>query len=398
VPPQMDGSIGGPLPNWKALFDAAGLDMSRFTATVPEWTPSQFGDTRAAWMGPLPGVSGQELRVEAAAFHGKPVSFVEVAPWNHPASPNARDAHVSIWSVIANLILFALFVSAAYVARHNVKKVRGDRRGALRLAVFVSIVAVIVGLIADKHAHDPNTEMVRFLSSQPLWAAGLLWLLYLAIEPYVRRFWPTRVISWSRLMAGQWRDPLVGRDVLTGIAIGALIVAIHLASNVVDGFRGHPDAPIMPDLTQLPGAHMVLAHVLNQMFNTLLNALLAVFAFVLLKILFRREWAVALVAIGVPLFFGGLSAAAAPTPVFSFFTNAAIIVLYVFTIQRLGLLATVMLFLVTYTVEDSVLTYHASAWFFAPSLLIVFVPAALACWGFYASRGGEPLVGRRLLD
>ncbi|HEY3885120.1 MAG TPA: hypothetical protein VGL62_07930, partial [Vicinamibacterales bacterium] len=157
-------------------------------------------------------------------------------------------------------------------------------------------------------------------------------------------------------------------------------------------------APPMPDLTQLPGAQMVLAHVLNQMFNTLLNALLAVFAFVLLKILLRREWAVAAVAIGVPLFFVGLSAVDTPTPVFSFFVGAAVVVLYVFTIQRLGLLATVMLFLVTYTVENSVLTYHTSAWFFDPSLLIVFVPAALACWGFYASRGGEPILGTRLLD
>ena len=65
--------------------------------------------------------------------------------------------------------------------------------------------------------------MNRLFVTQPLWAAGLLWVLYLAVEPYVRRFWPATIVSWSRLMARQWRDPLVGRDILFGVALGVLI-------------------------------------------------------------------------------------------------------------------------------------------------------------------------------
>ena len=44
----------------------------------------------------------------------------------------------------------------------------------------------------------------------------LVWIFYMALEPYVRRIWPEMVISWSRLLAGRWFDPLVGRDVLAG--------------------------------------------------------------------------------------------------------------------------------------------------------------------------------------
>jgi hypothetical protein len=32
----------------------------------------------------------------------------------------------------------------------------------------------------------------------------------------VRRRWPATLVSWSRLLAGRFRDPLVGRDVLAG--------------------------------------------------------------------------------------------------------------------------------------------------------------------------------------
>src|SRR4029079_10529515 len=45
---------------------------------------------------------------------------------------------------------------------------------------------------------------------------------YLASEPYVRRFWPTVLISWQRLVDGQWRDSLVARDLALGLLIGAL--------------------------------------------------------------------------------------------------------------------------------------------------------------------------------
>jgi serine/threonine-protein kinase len=49
-----------------------------------------------------------------------------------------------------------------------------------------------------------------------LFMVGLGWMLYLALEPFVRRRWPRILISWSRLISGEWCDPLVGRDVLIG--------------------------------------------------------------------------------------------------------------------------------------------------------------------------------------
>ena len=102
--------------------------------------------------------------------------------------------------------------------------------------------------------------MVAFFSGQPLWAAGLLWLLYLAVEPYVRRFWPSTVVSWSRLMARQWRDPLVGRDILFGVALGVLIHVVDMGSDVAGTRRlGYWPPPSMPSLDDLLGTRFVLA-------------------------------------------------------------------------------------------------------------------------------------------
>lgn len=42
---------------------------------------------------------------------------------------------------------------------------------------------------------------------------------YIALEPHVRRRWPQSMVTWSRLLSGQIRDPLVGSHMLIGITL-----------------------------------------------------------------------------------------------------------------------------------------------------------------------------------
>ena len=56
------------------------------------------------------------------------------------------------------------------------------------------------------------------------------------------------------------------------------------------------------------------------------------------------------------------------------------------------------LFLVDSIVLNAAFTLDTSRWFFADTMLVLLIPVAMAAYGFYASRGGEPLLGRRLLD
>ena len=79
------------------------------------------------------------------------------------------------------------------------------------------------GCSATNHVGSVGSKIDRFFardrhgrSSTP----ALLWLTYLGLEPYVRRFSPDSLIGWTRLVAGSWRDPRVGRDVMIGVAAG----------------------------------------------------------------------------------------------------------------------------------------------------------------------------------
>ena len=77
-----------------------------------------------------------------------------------------------------------------------------------------------------------------------LLVAGIAWLVYLALEPYARRFWPHVLISWTRLLSGRIRDPLVGRDLLVGILSGAAIAVFALLTIQARGwFGGVSEAP-----------------------------------------------------------------------------------------------------------------------------------------------------------
>ena len=62
--------------------------------------------------------------------------------------------------------------------------------------------------------------------STALFISGVTWMLYLAVEPWVRRHWPKTIISWSRLLSQERGDPLVGRDILFGVLLGVVWILI----------------------------------------------------------------------------------------------------------------------------------------------------------------------------
>ena len=55
--------------------------MARFTPATPEWTPLSICDARSAWTGSLGESFPTPVRIEAAAWRGKPVYFQIIGPW-----------------------------------------------------------------------------------------------------------------------------------------------------------------------------------------------------------------------------------------------------------------------------------------------------------------------------
>ena len=72
VPPQVPDPAPAPIPatDWKPIFDAAKLDLARFTATAPERLPTVFADARFAWRSAWPRPPTSRCRSKRRRFAG----------------------------------------------------------------------------------------------------------------------------------------------------------------------------------------------------------------------------------------------------------------------------------------------------------------------------------------
>jgi serine/threonine-protein kinase len=406
VPPQLEDAPADAAPrtNWNRLFELAGLDAAGFQPVAPRWTPRGHSDERAAWEGPTPGWPDQKLRIEAAAYRGRVVFFQTVNPWTRPARMGEAQARTraQIWtqSIIAVAVIVVL-TGAALVARHNLRKGRGDRRGASTIAVVIFVAMFVTWILEAVHFIEVNVEMQRLFTAigWALFCAGVLWVLYLALEPYVRKFWPSTVMSWSRLLAGRVVDAQVGRDVLIGVLAGIGVVLmgrIDFHIRPLFGYAALP--PVVPRLDVLAGTRPTLAALGNVIFNAAFNSLWIVFGLVAVNLLVRRVWITALIMTGFLMLTGAASIAETPPIWLGVVTSLIVLGGIVFVMLRFGLLSTLTLFFVNFLLGSSVITLDTSKWFFSTSTTILLIVGGLAVYGFYASRGGEPLFGKRILD
>jgi serine/threonine-protein kinase len=84
IPPEKESSPGpAPKADWSPLFYEAGLEYSKWLPAVPERNPLFYADERAAWQGSLPEAPDIPVRIEAAAYWGKPVAFDIIGPWRN---------------------------------------------------------------------------------------------------------------------------------------------------------------------------------------------------------------------------------------------------------------------------------------------------------------------------
>ncbi len=222
-----DATTPTPPPDWTALFAEAGLDINTFKPAEPKWTPHVPFDARMAWEGPLGSYPGEKFVITAAAWRGKPVWFGIADPWDKPmrqeAQPVPLAGRIATFASIGLVSL--LMVGGAYFARRNLKLGRGDRKGAFRIAIVGTLFGVVDWALGTHHVADTNVVFGKFMENlgRAVFLGVLLYVIYLALEPFVRRRMPGLLISWSRLLAGAWRDPLVGRDLLIGIAFGLVV-------------------------------------------------------------------------------------------------------------------------------------------------------------------------------
>jgi serine/threonine-protein kinase len=198
-------------------------------------------------------------------------------------------------------VMPALMVVGALPARRNIRLGRGDRRGAFRAASAVFVLIVLAWLLSGVHVAVLDREFDRFFSmiGTALFDAALVWLAYLGLEPYVRRFSPDSLIGWTRLIAGGWRDPVVGRDVAIGVCVGLTMTVLFAVHNLVPPLYGALEPMPVTGTPQaaLESGRYALAVLFGDLQNAITSGMLGVAGLVAFQVLLKRRSLAALAAI-----------------------------------------------------------------------------------------------------
>jgi hypothetical protein len=397
--PAKEASTSSAEPDWSFLFDAAGIDKSAFTPTTPLWIPRVPFDRHVAWTGAFPEHPDVPMRIEAASLRGQFVAFSEYGPWQEV--PGAADSEESatiqqtIDTVLFPILIVVVLVSATVLAWRNVRAGRGDRRGAWRLALFLVAVTMLAWIFTAHHVGGwPEYEMfMRGLASS--FGSGVAgWIMYLAFEPFARRYWPQSIISWTRLLSGRWRDPLVGRNVLQGALAGASIAMLVSVPGLIaywsNSAKYHSELNIPP--------HMLgPRYAIGNAIGTLAAPTLFMGMFVLillLRIALRKQW-LAMLVMALLLLAVMMAPALFEKDGANWYGAASGFVLSIgllFCLVYLGVLATLVMMIVSIACWSHPFTTDFSNWYAGLGLTGMVMIAAIAGYGFWIALSGQPLL------
>jgi hypothetical protein len=156
--------------------------------------------------------------------------------------------------------------------------------------------------------------------------------------------------------------------------------------------------PQLPEALMLFGTRFALSTAIQIVRRAMVLSMQVVGIVILLKIVLRRNWLV--MAVGtlavLPMAMSG-TFAGEQLPIELAISLLGIALIFT-VLLRFGLLALIITFYTFLTIEAFPLTTNFTRPYASASFLVIAAIAGLSMFGFYASRGDEPLFGRPLLD
>lgn len=406
-PPQRESetasTASGKSTDWSLLFSEAQIDSSLFSPTEPCWTPDSFCDERAAWEGRFADQPDVPIRIEVGAYRGTATYFQIVAPWTRSwrmgEGPYSIGERISEAIVLG--ILLALVFAGVLLARRNLTLRRSDRAGAGRLAVACLLLMIASWVLVVDHVADPFEEFdrLRILVGQALVAVAVMWLWYIALEPYARRRWPHALIAWSRLLAGRFRDPLIGRDILVG---GVAVIGTSVVSGVaiwINSLLGQPPStPYAWDWQFLQGLRFQIGRFFDP--RSVFFALLILFLLLGLRLLLRREWLAIAAVLALNAGMGVVRASPSTSLASTIVDGASELIwmsIVLLVTVRFGLLALTFLWFFERVVPLPAY-FGLTGWQSGPSWTTIIIVTAITAYGFHTALAGRSLMRDELLD
>jgi hypothetical protein len=390
------------------LAGLAGLEAARLEPEPPVDLPPAYADTRAAWR--TAGQGADPLRLDVALLAGRPVHAAVTGPWSRlpggrtitpggmmqgVPGPVAAVSPGGVFQAVMNLLLAVGVV----LAGRNLRKGRGDLKGAARLGIVILVLYTVRWLFSARHVPVLEIEMDMFnlATENGLDVVVSICALYLALEPYVRRLWPQSLVSWSRLLMGHVTDPMVARDVLVGlltmnccVALSCLVFIGLLPSGTV--------LPVPRDLSPLMGLRFVVGGTAEGAIRAIVVAAMFLLCLLVSRLVGQRRLGGLLfgfTAMGFGLAWWGQLGLAAATGVL---TVAMTVAVFFVMLTRLGLLAAVVAGFVVLLGMSFPDLESFSSWYASIPLSYFGINLALAAYGLYFSVGKEPLLPWGALD
>jgi hypothetical protein len=373
----------GPVPDWSVLLSEAGIGDAELARQDANVLPPMAFNERQDWQS---SDSGRTIHITAASYNGKPVFFRAAPPAVKPAEISERTQTFSdIMFVFAVLVCG---IGGCLLARRNVRRGRGDRQGAFRVAAFIFVAEFLAWALAAHFFPNAGEEYAAFISGcgEALYVAGFMWILYLAVEPYVRRRWPEMLISWTRVLSGKLQDARVGRDIMLGALGGAAMGIIQNGLNALPAwFLVARILPIAPSRLVLGAPASMLAALGVQSSLAVQWALATVSFLLVARVVMRRDWLAVLVS-AVCL---GMVVLGADNIVLAV-AAALLCSLVVFGLLfRFGLLSVAVALLFYFVLRRWPLTLDVSQWFVWRSVFAMFLLVAIAVYAFLTINVGR---------
>ena len=395
VPQQVQdaGAVPTPDPDWSPLLAAARVDMSRFTPAAATWLPATAFDARSAWAGSFAHTPDIPIRIEAAAWRGRPVYFQVIGPWSRPARDQPQRTTAAQQRAAAVVVgVFAIVVAiAALFAWRNVRHGRADLRGASRAGAVLFCCSLLDWACSTNHV--PTTEeLTSFswaISAAAFYGAGF-WALYVALEPYVRRRWPQSMVSWSRLIGGGIRHPLVGGHLLVGLAFGVAYTVLFQVRALLVGV-GYSTV-LVRSIADIP---QMISTFIFPVIESSQFAMGMFFVFFLLRVLLRRPWlaAIAFIVLAAlpPLL-------ASPEPLLAGSEAVLTFGSTIFIMSHFGMLPMVVGIFVSTALPAFPLTTTLTTWYAGSTLFAFGSVVALSAYALYTAIDRRTIVAEGFLE
>jgi serine/threonine-protein kinase len=375
--------------------------MSEFQEEPPCRAASVPCDQVRGWIGSFPEEPAETLRITAGSYRNRPVCFMAYGMWTKSAEAERKaepGSFVIAWAVVAFVLLLALCVGIGLFVYLAYRRGRWDRRLARRTALYLFSVTTLGWLLASDHPTGMEAlGNIPKALKQGMIVGALCWLFYVALEPLGRRYWPHGVIGWTRLTSGRIRDRLVGRDILLGTLLAALLGILGtLTESYVPAWAGHPlPASLLAHAGNglgVAGGRQALGKLLLAQVWMLPGAIMLFFLYLLPRTFIRsRTASLAVTYAGYTLVLAGGQLAIQGS---SWETVLLRIVwggILLSGMIRYGILTTIVALYARALLSNFPFTWDLSHWYAGTGMVGFVSVAVMAVFGAWAATAGQPI-------